>query len=138
MTKGLDFKKNANFPKQMRFLFDGMDTDGTHYLAKDQVVDCISQWKAENYKWISKMIFLGADKDKRGKVPISELKDVSDNLGKSSDNEDFEYLCMLEFGKNHKELKYWEYYLILSGEVLTGIEADPYEGKIQSKCCFLI
>ena len=42
MNKGLNFQKNANFPKQMRFLFDGMDTDGSHYLDKNQIIDCFT------------------------------------------------------------------------------------------------
>ena len=142
MQEGLGFERNENFVNQMRFLYDGMDTDGSHDLNQNEIIECFNKWKEKDFKWITKMIFRGADKDKSRKVSIIELKNACINIGKSLNQEDFEKQCISEFGSKKKELEYWEFYKIISGETLdkNSIDADPYNGKIpqKSKCCFLI
>ncbi|KAK8872045.1 Rhomboid- protein 3 [Tritrichomonas musculus] len=139
MHEGLGFEGNIN---QMRFLYDGMDTNGSHNIDQSEIIECLINWKEGNFKWITKMIFRGADKDKSRKVSINELKCACSNLGKSLDQEDFEKQCISEFGSKKKELEYWEFYKIISGETLdkNSIDADPYDGKIpqKSKCCLLL
>lgn len=50
--------------------------------------------------------------------------------------------CISEFGRKKKELEYWEYYKVVTGEQLNtkSIDADPYDGKLpqKSKCCLFI
>lgn len=142
MKDGLKFEEDKNFTKQMRFLFDAMDIDGSHNLDQNEVIECITKWKEGNFKWISKMIFRGADINRSKKVSIEELKRACNNLGKSFNIDDFEKQCKLEFGSKKKELEYWEFYKIISGETIdkNSNDADPYDGKLQteSKCCLLI
>lgn len=145
MGEGLkvsDPKTNQNFYKQMRFMYDGMDTDASHNLDQDEVIACLENFKTNNFKYLTRMIFRGADKDKSRKVSIAELSDCCENLGKGFTKEDFDNQCQLEFGKKKKELEYWEFYKLISGETLDkkSLEADPYEGKYpeKSKCCLLI
>ena len=142
MKEGLGFKENSNFIKQMRFLYDGMDIDGSHNLDQNEIIECFSKWKEGNFKWLTKMIFRGADINKSRKVSVDELKNACDNLGKSFNQEDFVKNCKMEFGEKKKELEYWEFYKIISGETLdkNSVEADPYDGKLrtESKCCYLI
>lgn len=142
MKEGLGYPENSNFLQQMRFLYDGMDVDGSHNLDKDEIIECLSNFKEGNFKWITKMIFRGADRDNSRKVSVDELKLASDNLGRSFSSDEFEQKCQVEFGKKKKELEYWEYYKLISGETLDkdSVEADPYDGKLEqkSKCCLLI
>lgn len=89
------------------------------------------------------MIFRGADRDNSRKVSIDELKLAVENLGnKNFDKDSFDQQCKNEFGAKKKELEYWEFYKIISGETLDKKDPDydPYEGKLQekSKCCILI
>lgn len=142
MKEALKLEESQGFLKKMRFLYDGMDTDNSHNLDKNEIIECFSKWKEGNFKWLTKMIFRGADVDKSRKVSICELKSACDNLGKSLNQENFENQCKIEFGAKKKELEYWEFYKIITGETLdkNSIDADPYDGKLQteSKCCILI
>lgn len=143
MKDGLGFQDNNNFHKQMRFLYDGMDVDGSKNLDKEEIIECFTKFKEEDFRWITKMIFRGADRDNSRKVSVDELKFACDSLGKPLDAKAFEEQCKLEFGAKKKELEYWEFYKLISGEELDkkSIEADPYDGKLQaesSKCCILI
>lgn len=142
MKEGLGFEESPNFLKQMRFIYDGMDVDGSHNLDQAEIIDCLTNFKEGNFKWITKMIFRGADTDNSRKVSIDELKLACDNLGKSFSADDFELKCKNEFGGKKKELEYWEFYKLISGETLDkkSVEADPYDGKLEtkSKCCLLL
>ena len=145
MMEGLEIG-DVNSPTvitQMRFLYDGMDIDASHNLDEDEVIRCLESFKTNDLKFLTKMIFRGADKDKSGKVSIEELKYAVDNLGEDGFNQDdFYNKCRLEFGKRKKELEYWEFYKIISGETLTksSPDYDPYEGRFpeKSKCCLLL
>lgn len=141
MKEGLQYEESPNRAIQMRFLFDGMDVNGSHSLDREEIINCLSKWRDGDFKYITKMIFRGADKNKSKKVEISELKLACDNLGKGFSPEDFATICELEFGKKKKELEYWEFYKVITGETIDkkSKEADPYDGKLNnSKCCIII
>ena len=145
MAEGLKVgdPKAPNFIKQMRFLYDGMDLDASHNLDQEEVITCMEKFKTKDFKYLTRMVFRGADKDKSRKVSIAELKECVDNLGGVPfSQEDFDTKCKNEFGKKKKELEYWEFYKIISGETLDkkSPDYDPYEGKYpeKSKCCLLI
>ncbi|OHS98026.1 hypothetical protein TRFO_35678 [Tritrichomonas foetus] len=127
--------------KQMRFLYDGMDLDGSHNLDASEIIECLSAWKTGDFKWITKMIFRGADKDNSRKVSVAEMKDAVQNvMGKTFTPEEFTAQCKLEFGANKKELEFWEFYKLITGETIDKA-TDPYDGKLpaeKSKCCLLI
>ncbi|KAK8841823.1 Rhomboid- protein 3 [Tritrichomonas musculus] len=145
MKEGLKVgdSSSPNFYTQMRFLYDGMDTDGSHNLDQGEIIQCLENFKLKNFKYITKMIFRGADVNHDKKVTIDELKLASENLGdKQFNKDDFEKQCKLEFGSKKKELEYWEFYKIITGETIdkNSPDYDPYEGKLptKSKCCILI
>ncbi|KAK8898344.1 Lipopolysaccharide kinase (Kdo/WaaP) [Tritrichomonas musculus] len=145
MKEGLGVGDSAspNFLKQMRFIFDGMDTDGSHNLDQNEIITCLGKLKDKDFKYITRMIFRGADVDKSRKVSIDELKQACESIGGKTFSEDeFKQKCEVEFGKKKKELEYWEFYKLISGETLSkdSPDYDPYEGKLpeKSKCCILI
>ncbi|OHT00870.1 hypothetical protein TRFO_32341 [Tritrichomonas foetus] len=127
--------------KQMRFLYDGMDMDGSHNLDANEIIECLSAWRTGDFKWITKMIFRGADKDNSRKVSIAEMKDAVQNvMGKTFTPEEFEEKCKLELGEKKKEIEYWEFYKMITGETIDNT-TDPYDGKLpqeKSSCCLLI
>lgn len=141
MKEGL--QKDVNL-KQMRFLYDGMDLDGSHNLDQSEILECAEKMKCNDFKWVTKMIFRGADKDNSRKVSIAELQDACDGLGDESFNQTkFDEKCKLEFGGKKKELEYWEFWKLISGETIPedSADRDPYEGKLpeeKSKCCLLL
>lgn len=146
MKEGLGVGDSAspNFLKQMRFIFDGMDTDGSHNLDQNEIITCLGKLKDKDFKYITRMIFRGADVDKSRKVSIDELKQACESIGGKTFSEDeFKQKCEVEFGKKKKELEYWEFYKLISGETLSkdSPDYDPYEGKYpqkSSKCCLLL
>lgn len=129
--------------KQVRFLYDGMDLDGSHSISADELIRYLEATEAKDFKYVTKLIFRGADKDHSKKVSIDELKDVVGNLGQGFDETAFQEKCKLELGGKKKELEYWEFYKIITGETIDkdSEDADPYEGKLpesSSKCCLLL
>lgn len=142
MKEGLDIPINPGFSNQMRFIFDGMDIDGSHNVDQNEIIECLKKYRQGDFKWISKMVFRGADINKSRKVSIDELKLAGQCLGIIGDSTDFENRCNIEFGKKKSELEYWEFYKVITGENLDkhSIDADPYEGKLptKSKCCLLL
>ncbi|OHS94833.1 EF-hand family protein [Tritrichomonas foetus] len=127
--------------EQLRFLYDGMDMDGSHSLDSNEIGECLAAMREGNFKWMTKMIFRGADKDNSRKVSISELQVACNGLGDVSFSpEEFKEKCKLELGSEKKEIEYWEFYKIITGETIDK-ETDPYDGKLpveKSKCCLLI
>ncbi|KAK8837814.1 Rhomboid- protein 3 [Tritrichomonas musculus] len=126
---------------QVRIYFDGMDMDGTHSVNANEICDFINSRRAKDFKWQTKMIFRAADKDKSRKVSFDELAACLKALqGMEMTKEDFQNRCKVELGKSKKELEYWEFYKIISGQELDHT-TDPYDGKIEEKkssCCLLI
>lgn len=53
MHEGLGFESNSDqsFALQLRFLYDGMDMDGSHCLDEKEIIDCFSKWKQGDFKW---------------------------------------------------------------------------------------
>lgn len=145
MKEALNINESSsqNFYKQMRFMFDGMDVDGSHNLDQNEIVQCFKKIKEKDFKYITKMIFRGADIDNNKKVTVDELKYASENLGGVQfSQDDFDKKCKTEFGSKKKELEYWEFYKIITGETIdkNSPNYDPYDGKLptKSKCCILI
>ena len=130
--------------RQIRFLYDGMDLDGSHSLSDEEIIHYLEATQAQDFKYITKLIFRGADKDRSRKVSIAEIKDAVTGLGSGNfDEASFQEKCKLELGEKKKELEYWEFYKIITGETLDSksVDADPYEGKLpeeKSKCCLLL
>ncbi|KAK8880488.1 hypothetical protein M9Y10_003164 [Tritrichomonas musculus] len=143
MSEGLGVDSSKpTFLKQMRFIFDGMDTDASHNLDQNEILTCLEKLKSKDFKYITRMIFRGADVDKSRKVTIAELSQACETLGNDFSEENFKQKCEVEFGKKKKELEYWEFYKLISGETLSkdSPDYDPYEGKYkqESKCCLLL
>ena len=138
MKEGLGADVNV---KAMRFIFDGMDTDGSHNLDQNEILTCLEKIKSKDFKYMTKMIFRGADIDKSRKVTLLELSQCCNIFGEW-DEKKFQEQCKTEFGKNKKELEYWEFYKLISGETIDkkSPDYDPYEGKLpeKSKCCLLL
>ena len=129
--------------KQVRFIFDGMDVDGSYSVDQREIIQCFENLKAKDFKYITKLIFRGADVNNDKKATIDELKDICENFGeKSLCYEEFETRCITEFGKSKKSLEYWEFYKIITGETLdkNSPDYDTYGGmpQTESKCCILI
>lgn len=142
MKEALEFEETKCFVKQMRFLYNGIDINSTNDLDEDEILNCIENFKSQNFKYLTKMFFRGADKDHSRKIVIVDVQDAVDNLGcKPFSKEEFEKKCTQEFGKSKKDLLYWEFYKIFTGEIISkdSTDYDPYDGKIiRSKCCILI
>lgn len=132
---------DINIPiDQVRCFYDGMDVDKSHSVTPNEICDYINAIRTKNFKWQTKMVFRAADKDSSRKVSFDELVQVSKNMeGLDLTKEDFENRCKLELGKEKKELEYWEFYKIITGEELDH-DTDPYDGKLPqgSSCCSLI
>lgn len=64
MKEGLQYEESPNRAIQMRFLFDGMDVNGSHSLDREEIINCLSKWRDGDFKHIMKMIFRGADRSK--------------------------------------------------------------------------
>lgn len=134
---------SPSFVKQMKFIYDGMDLDGSNNIDESEIMECFEKIKARDFKYQTRMIFRGADRNHNRKVTIDELKLAVENLGDKSFNEEsFDVACKTEFGSKKKELEYWEFYKIITGETLdkNSPDYDPYEGQLKqkSKCCLLI
>lgn len=64
---------------------------------KNEIIECLTNFKEGNFKWITKMIFRGANRDNSRKVSVDELKLASDNLGRSLSSDEFEQKKELEY-----------------------------------------
>lgn len=138
-----DRNYQIGFINQMRFMFDGIDMAGIHEIDKEEIITLFEKIKKDDLKYLTKRIFRGADINRTGKVSINELKKCEYNIGHVHfSQEEFEKECKVKFGMKKKELEYWEFYYIISGERIDmkGPDSDSYEGKlpIKSKCCILI
>ena len=124
---------------QMQFLFKGMDIDGSNNVNQDEICQCFAALKENNTKWLAKIIFRGADKDRSKKISITELQDVASMCGTQITKEQFQEKCKSEFGEDVKELNFAQFYQILTGEKIAD-DTDPYDGKLKktSKCCLLL
>ncbi|KAK8839969.1 Rhomboid- protein 3 [Tritrichomonas musculus] len=125
---------------QVRTYYDGMDLDKTHSVNANEICEYINAARTKDFKWQTKMIFRAADKDQSRKVSFDELAQCIKALqGMEMTKDQFEERCKVELGKKKKELEYWEFYKIISGQELDH-DTDPYDGKIEakSKCCILI
>lgn len=141
MKAGLNMRKNSNsFNQKMRFIFDGIDLDGTSYISsRDADYLLLCYYKNDSFS-IAKMFFCGADKNRDRKISISEISNAISNLcGSKLAKEQFESKCQSEFGQKVKELKFSEFYKVLTDQVIDE-NYDPYEGRIREKssCCLLI
>ena len=123
--------------KQMEFLYKGMDIDGSNSLSEDEICECFAALKENNFKWLMKILFRGADKDRSRKVSIAELKDVVSMCGSNLSEEDFKNRCVVELGKETKELTFAQFYKVITGDEIDP-KTDPYDGKLKSKCCLLL
>lgn len=127
--------------EQIRVLYDGMDLDKTHSVNANEICEYLNATRAKNFKWQTKMIFRAADKDQSRKVSFEELSLALKGLqGMEMTKEQFQERTKIELGKSKKELEYWEFYKIISGEELDH-NTDPYDGKLPNKksgCCLLI
>jgi large subunit ribosomal protein LP2 len=123
--------------RQMEFLYKGMDIDGSNTLAQEEICQCFAALKENNFKWLMKILFRGADKDRSRKVSIAELKDVISMCGSSMNEEEFQNRCQVELGKEVKELTFAQFYKVITGDDIDP-KTDPYDGKLKSKCCLLL
>ena len=124
----------------LRFLYDGMDMDGSHSLSVDELWEAFGAFKDDDFKFLTKMIFRGADKDNSRKVNIAEFKDAASVGSKEFSEEDFKAKIKVELGKEYKELTYAQFYKVITGETIDE-NTDPYDGKLpeaKSKCCLLL
>ncbi|OHT11351.1 EF-hand family protein [Tritrichomonas foetus] len=125
---------------QLKYLYDGMDINGSNNLSIDEICQCFAALRGNDFKWLAKFLFRGCDVDRSRKIKIDEIKSSVQKIGKEPFSpEEFQEKCQIEFGSNKKELEYWEFYKILSGETLPK-DTDPYDGMIvrSSKCCLLL
>ena len=126
---------------RLRILYDGMDVDGTHSVNSNEICDYLNAIRTNDFKWQTKMIFRAADKDKSRKVSFKELSScLKGYQGMEMTEEQFKEKCKVELGKSKKELEYWEFYKIITGQDIDQ-NTDPYDGKIEAKkssCCLLI
>lgn len=124
--------------RQMRFIYEGMDVDGSNDVSEDEICDCFAAMKENNFKWMCKMLFRGADKDNSRKVSIAEIKDCVSMCGKQFSEEEFVQRCKIEIGKEAKELTFAQFYKVITGDTIPA-DTDPYDGKLKkSKCCLLL
>ena len=125
--------------KQMRFLFCGMDIDGSNSVSEEEICQCFAALKENSFQWIMKIIFRGADKDRSKKVSIEEIKDVISICGTSMNEEEFKKRCATELGEDVKELNFAQFYKVITGETIPD-NTDPYDGKLRKKsgCCLLL
>ena len=125
--------------RQMEFLYKGMDIDGSNSLSEDEICECFAALKENNFDWLMKILFRGADKDRSNKVSIAELKDVISMCGSSMNEEDFKNRCEVELGKEVKELTFAQFYKVITGKDIDP-KTDPYDGKLKKKsgCCLLL
>ena len=127
--------------KQLKYIFAGMDIDRSGNVNSEEIIKCLEAWKSNDFKEITKMIFRGADVDKSRKVSLDELKCCTNVCGKEFNPDDFDAQCKAALGKTKKEIEYWEFYKIITGEEIDH-KTDPYdepvEEKKKSSCCLLL
>ena len=115
---------------QVRCYYDGMDLDKTHSVNANEICDYINANRTKDFKWQTKMIFRAADKDQSRKVSFDELASVTKYLyGMEMTKDQFQERTKVELGKSKKELEYWEFYKIISGQELDH-DTDPYDVKV--------
>lgn len=141
MKKGLNIHEiTFGIGKQMRYLFDGIDIEGLSYVNSrdaDYLLLCFIQ---NDWVNITKLFFCGADQNRDRKINISSIGDAVNNLcSQKMNKEQFELKCRSKYGENKKELKFFEFYKILTDKDIDK-NYDPYEGRVREKsaCCLLI
>ena len=136
VTEGEEYEANK---KQMQFLYNGMDIDGSNSLSEKEICQCFAALKENNFDWLMKILFRGADKDRSNKVSVEELKDVIQMCGSGLDEAAFKQKCQDEFGKEVKDLTFAQFYQVITGKKIDPA-TDPYDGQLKkkSKCCLLL
>lgn len=131
-----------SFYKQARFFFDGIDNDISQVIDQNDITLFANKVTNKDIKYITKMLFRGADYNRKRKILIDDIADIfNGEFGITFDEKDFRNRCM-EFGKKKTTLAYWEFYKIISGETLdkNNLDYDPYDGinpEQKSECCIL-
>ena len=125
--------------KQFRYLYQGMDVDGSGSVSEYEICQCFAALKEKNTKWLAKIIFRGADKDRSRKISVDEVSDLVSVCVNGFTEEQFIAKCKEEFGEDTKELTFAQFYKLVVGETISD-NVDPYDGKLKksSKCCFLL
>ena len=127
--------------KRAQLLFYGMDVDNSTHIQASEIYEYIAATRNSDFKWMTKMIFRGADKDRSRKVSFDELQEAYNHMGvEPMTKEEFENKCKIELGSKKSEIEYWQFYKLLTGETLDET-TDPYDGKLpeqKSKCCLLL
>lgn len=134
MIEGLDVPPNVDFLKQIKFLFNGIESNET--VGPEEASNCVLAWKHGNHEKISKLIFCGADTKNRGKVSIDELSYGSRYLGRNLNRGQFLQECKIVF-PNKKQLEFHEFYQIITGVPIERGSGESNSSQ-QSSCCLLI
>jgi Ca2+-binding EF-hand superfamily protein len=118
-------------------IFNGIDIESTEFIAKNEFLNLVKQFKERNMLFLYKIVFRSFDKDKSKTLNPDEIVDYMIFCKKSITRKAAETEIM-RFGA--KELNFAQMHYILTGKTIDP-DIDPYDGMLERKktsCCEII
>jgi Ca2+-binding EF-hand superfamily protein len=117
--------------------FRGIDVDDSKSISKAEFEDFVRAIVSKNQVYPVKLLFRAFDADRSVTLDAKEVKAMSKYTGKELTDEEIAAALERMTGRRNGPLTYPQVVKILTGKNID-TKADPYDGKLQSKCCLLL
>lgn len=117
--------------------FNGIDIDGSKSIGRDEFEAFVKAALEKDQEYTIKMAFRAFDKDRSKSLDCKEVQSIAKYCGKEMSDDEVKAAMKKQTGKESGKMTYAMIVKVITGKDIDA-KADPYDGKLKSKCCLLL